>query len=186
MATTPSSLVQRMKRSPNTRTSSTRIFGSNAFTYQWAVVFSSGDFRWMWLMAANRHDAPLVLWARLLHSACRVGEKQWHGASGTVGQRRGLSRRRKLLKAPSLLRKRFRRSVQRGTPSPSYWPGIGRHPLIHQGIGAGRQSSLGVRCHAPGSRSARPPTGPRRQGLSRRTDRAGWYSADGEQVAEPF
>src|ERR1044071_7787952 len=46
----PSALLQRRKRSPNTRTSSLAIWKSNAFTYQSAVLFGSGDFRWMWLM----------------------------------------------------------------------------------------------------------------------------------------
>ena len=46
----PSSLWQRMKRSPNTRVSSLTILKLNALTYQSAVFFGSGDFRWMWLM----------------------------------------------------------------------------------------------------------------------------------------
>ena len=46
----PSSLWQRMKRSPKTRVSSQTILKLNALTYQSAVFFGSGAFRWMWLI----------------------------------------------------------------------------------------------------------------------------------------
>src|SRR5438552_11139027 len=46
----PSALLQRRKRSPNTRVSSLVIWKSKAFTYHSAVFFGSGAFRWMWLM----------------------------------------------------------------------------------------------------------------------------------------
>jgi hypothetical protein len=41
----PSALEQRMKRSPNTRTSSELILKPKALTYHWAVFSGSGDFR---------------------------------------------------------------------------------------------------------------------------------------------
>src|SRR5207245_2279365 len=46
----PSSLVQRTKRSPNTRVSSFTILKPNAVTYHSAVLRGSGAFRWMWLI----------------------------------------------------------------------------------------------------------------------------------------
>src|SRR5262245_63732411 len=54
----PSSLWQRMKRSPNTRVSSLMILKLNAPTYHSAVLRGSGDFRWMWLIR-NGMAAPL-------------------------------------------------------------------------------------------------------------------------------
>src|SRR5438093_3019148 len=46
----PSSLWQRMKRSPKTRVSSLMILKLKALTYHSAVFRGSGAFRWMWLM----------------------------------------------------------------------------------------------------------------------------------------
>src|SRR5262245_3016853 len=46
----PSTLWQRMKRSPNTRVSSLTILKSNAPTYHSAVRRGSEAFRWMWLI----------------------------------------------------------------------------------------------------------------------------------------
>src|SRR5581483_2253370 len=46
----PSPLVQRMKRSPNTRVSSLTILKANAFSYHSAALRGSGDLMWMWLI----------------------------------------------------------------------------------------------------------------------------------------
>src|SRR4029077_4552243 len=60
------SLVQRMKRSPNTRVSSPTILKLNAPTYHSAVLRGSGDFRWMWLMR-NAMRSLLSVDGRIAH-----------------------------------------------------------------------------------------------------------------------
>src|SRR5579885_1349841 len=56
----PSSLWQRMKRSPNGagRTESSTIVKLKARTYHSAVARGSDDFRWMWLMRYGIHPPP--------------------------------------------------------------------------------------------------------------------------------
>src|SRR5215212_2490331 len=60
----PSSLWQRMNRSPKSRVVSPTILKLNALTYQSAVFLGSGDFRWMWLMRNGIVRSQVTSWAR--------------------------------------------------------------------------------------------------------------------------
>src|SRR5712664_1939390 len=74
----PSSLWQRTKRSPNTRTSSFRILKPNAFAYHSAVFRGSGAFRWMWLI---RYAMRVVLLLEVRESPSRHPRPRRSGKS---------------------------------------------------------------------------------------------------------
>src|SRR5205814_5461429 len=94
--TPPSALLQRRKRSPNTRVSSLAISKSNAFTYHSAVFFGSGDFRWMWLMRKPMDPAqPLAARRGIAHRRRDLADARIDASGARPApfeRRRGLAR----------------------------------------------------------------------------------------------
>src|SRR6266571_901417 len=93
----PSSLWQRMKRSPNTRVSSLTILNPNAPTYHSAVRRGSDALRWMWLirqaMGSSSGFSAQEIAVLAFHHQLLVlvvdGDAQHHDARRAAGLERG-------------------------------------------------------------------------------------------------